>query len=307
MEYISIGGKLPGVSRVVMGCMRIGAMDEKSMDELIDAALASGINAFDHADIYGGGESERRFGNILREHPSLRDRMFIQSKCGIKEGEYDFSREHILSSVDGILKRLSIDSLDLLILHRPDVLGEPEEVAEAFDELKSSGKVRAFGASNMSACQLEMYNRVLGENRFLADQLQLSCAHTLLVDEGFNVNMTVPAGTVRTGGTLEYCRMNGITIQSWSTLQYGFFEGTFLNNREKYPELNRKLDELAAKYGVTAGAIATAFVLRIPGVGQAVIGSTKPARIRELAEAGSITLTHSEWYELYRSAGNRLP
>ena len=281
MEYISIGGKLPGVSRVVMGCMRIGAMDEKSISELIDAALASGINAFDHADIYGGGESERRFGNVLREHPSLRDRMFIQSKCGIKEGEYDFSREHILSSVDGILKRLSIDSLDLLILHRPDVLGEPEEVAEAFDELKSSGKVRAFGASNMSACQLEMYNRVLGENRFLADQLQLSCAHTLLVDEGFNVNMTVPAGTVRTGGTLEY--------------------------REKYPELNRKLDELAAKYGVTAGAIATAFVLRIPGVGQAVIGSTKPARIRELAEAGSITLTHSEWYELYRSAGNRLP
>ncbi len=152
----------------------------------------------------------------------------------------------------------------------------------------------------MSACQLEMYNRVLGENRFLADQLQLSCAHTLLVDEGFNVNMMVPAGTVRTGGTLEYCRMNGITIQSWSTLQYGFFEGTFLNNREKYPELNRKLDELAAKYGVTAGAIATAFVLRIPGVGQAVIGTTKP-------EAGSITLTHSEWYELYRSAGNRLP
>jgi len=119
--------------------------------------------------------------------------------------------------------------------------------------------------------------------------------------------MTVPAGTVRTGGTLEYCRMNGITIQSWSTLQYGFFEGTFLGNREMYPELNEKLESIAAKYGVSAGAVAAAFNLRIPGVGQAVIGSTKPARIRELAEAGSITLTHSEWYELYRSAGNRLP
>ncbi len=306
MQYVSISKKSPEASRVVLGCMRIGGMEVSAIDSLIKTALSCGINAFDHADIYGGGESEKRFGEALKLNPSIRENMFIQSKCGIRQGEYCFEKDYILSSVDGILKRLGTDYLDLLILHRPDVLMEPEEVAEAFDKLEAAGKVRAFGVSNMNPMQIRLLESALGEHHIAVNQMQLSCANTLPIDEGFNVNIASDKGTMYTGSVLEYCRLNRIFIQTWSTLQYGFFEGTFLNN-DKFPELNATLKRIAKEHNVTVGAVAAAFNLRVPGVGQAIVGSTKPSRIQELAEAGNITLFHSEWYELYRSAGNKLP
>jgi predicted oxidoreductase len=293
------------VSSIVLGCMRIAQMEHDQLGQLIHRCLETGINAFDHADIYRGGQSEANFGKILEEQPALRNQMFIQSKCGICRGMYDFSKNHILESVDGSLKRLHTDYLDLLILHRPDLLMEPEEVAEAFDILKKTGKVRSFGVSNMNMMQIELLQNYIND-KLAVNQLQLSLAHTLMLDEGFNVNMPDVPGQMHTGGILDYCRLKGIGIQSWSPLQYGFIEGTFLGS-EKYPELNARLDALAEKYNATSGAIAIAWILRIPGVVQAVIGTTKPDRITELSKAMNIKLTKKEWYELYLSAGNRIP
>lgn len=292
-------------SSIVLGCMRIAQMGYDQAEQLINTCIDMGINTFDHADIYGGGQCETVFGEILKQQPSLRSRMFIQSKCGIRKGMYDFSKEHILESTEGILKRLQTDYLDLLILHRPDLLMEPEEVAKAFDILKRTGKVRFFGVSNMNMMQIELLQKYIID-KLTVNQLQLSLAHTLILDEGVNVNMPDAPGQMHAGSILDYCRLKGIRIQSWSPLQHGFFEGTFLGS-EKYPELNAKLDALAEKYDATAGAIAIAWILRIPGVAQAVVGTTKPDRIAELSKAMEITLTRKEWYELYLSAGNRLP
>ena len=212
-------------SPVVLGCMRMAGMAKEDADKLIGKAMENGICSFDHADIYGGGESEKLFGQVLAERPELREGMFIQSKCGIRQGMYDLSEEYILNAVDGILERLRTDYLDLLILHRPDALMEPEEIAEAFERLTESGKVRRFGVSNMNAGQIALLQNWIHTD-LLVDQMQLSLAHSLLVDEGINVNMADKPGEVHTGGTLDYCRLHRIAVQCWSPLQYGFFEGT---------------------------------------------------------------------------------
>lgn len=292
-------------SDVVIGCMRISSLVLKELQGLVEAALESGINTFDHADIYGGGECEKLFGRLLAASPGLREKIFLQSKCGICDGYYDFSQEHIIESVDGILKRLQTDYLDLLILHRPDVLMEAEELAEAMYVLKKTGKVREFGVSNMNPMQIELIKKYY-KGKIAVNQLQFSAAHTCIVDEGINVNMLSGAGQMRSGSILDYCRLNDIVIQSWSSLQYGFFEGTFLGN-EKYPKLNASLEKLAEKYGVTSGAAAVAWILRCPGVGQAVVGTTRVSRVKELAKAADIWLTRKEWYEVYLSAGKQLP
>lgn len=304
MRKIDYGQNI-SASAVVLGCMRIDQMEKSEIEYLIHCALDSGINTFDHADIYGGGRSEELFGQVLTESPGIREEMFLQSKCGIGKGMYDFSKEHILESVEGILKRLNTDYLDLLILHRPDILIDTDEVAEAFDRLASQGKVKSFGISNMNSMQIELLQRSLKE-KLLVNQLQLSLAHTLILDEGINVNMPDSLGMMRSGSVLDYCRLNKIGIQSWSSLQYGFFEGTFIGS-ERYPELNGVLNILAEKYGVTPGTIAIAWILRIPGVEQAIVGTTKARRIEELSLAADIELTREEWYKLYLSAGNRLP
>lgn len=292
-------------SSIVLGCMRIAGMETGALDQMIHTAIEENVRVIDHADIYGGGNSEKLFGTVLKVQPSLREELFIQSKCAIRPGVYDFSKDYILESVDGILDRLNTEYLDRLVLHRPDVLMEPEEVAEAFDILKANGKVRGFGVSNMNSMQIELLQRSLNQ-KIEVNQFQLSLAHTLIIDEGLNFNMPDTLGQMHTGSVLEYCRLNKIDIQTWSSLQYGFFEGTFLGS-DKYPELNKKLDELAEKYGVTNGAIAIAWLLRIPGVNQAVVGTTKSSRIREMAKADQVAMTRKEWYELYLSVGNRLP
>ncbi|MDD3252033.1 MAG: aldo/keto reductase [Lachnospiraceae bacterium] len=305
MNYIEFGTEKKKASSVVMGCMRIAGMETEQVAELVECALEEGINAFDHADIYGKGESELVFGRVLAQKPALRDQMFLQSKCGIRPGYFDFSKEHILQSVENSLSRLHTDHLDALLLHRPDALMEPEEVAEAFGQLKAQGKVLDFGVSNMNAMQMQLLQQAI-KQPLAANQVQLSAAHTCMLDAGFNVNMNAEHGIMRDGGVLEYCRMNHIAVQAWSCLQYGFFEGTFLGS-DRYPELNSVLERIGQEQGVDKSAVALAWILRYPAQMQTIAGTTKVVRLRQLAKAADVVLSRQEWYEIYRAAGNVLP
>lgn len=294
------------VSNLVMGCMRIDTLTEKELEFLTDTYLEAGVNYFDHADIYGGGACEEAFGNMLSGRPGLRDQILIQSKCGIRNGYFDFSREYILTSVDGILKRLHTDHLDVLLLHRPDALMEPEEVAAAFDELETSGKVRYFGVSNQNPMQIELLRSAVRQ-KLIINQLQMSLAHTPVIDSGMTVNMGIDQSVMRDGSIMEYSRLKGITLQAWSPFQKGFFEGVFLNDRDKYKVLNEKIAVLAEKYQVTPTAIAVAWLTRHPANIQVVLGTTKPSRVKEAAAGSELMLTREEWYGLYQAAGNRIP
>lgn len=305
MKKISLGNGKLEVPQIGLGCMRITGLGTKqAVRELIDNAMDQGINFFDHADIYANGEAESIFGEAI--DPTLREKVIIQTKCAIRPGIcYDFSRKHILESVEGSLKRLKTDHIDLLLLHRPDTLMEPEEVADAFDTLERQGKVRYFGVSNQNSAQIELLNHYCG-NKIIVNQLQFSIAHCDIIDSGFNVNIHNDAGINRDGGILEYCRLKGITIQAWSPFQYGMFEGVFLGS-EKFPKLNRLIDELAEKYHVTNNAIAIAWILRHPAKIQTIVGSTNKQRIRDISQASDVVLTREEWYSLYMAAGKQLP
>lgn len=305
MHQLKLGGTGPAVSELALGCMRLCSLDAKGAEALIRTAMEQGINFFDHADIYGKGGSESLFASALGMAPSLRDQMVLQTKCAIHDGMYDFSKEHILKSVDGSLRRLQTDYIDVLLLHRPDTLMNPDEVAEAFTALRQNGKVRHFGVSNQNAAQMALLQSALGE-KLLVNQLQFSLAHTGIIDAGFNVNMKNDAGIVRDGGILEYCRFNRITIQAWSPLQYGFFGGVFLDS-PAYPELNRALEKIAREKQASKSAVAISWILRHPTKIQPVLGTTNRDHLIEMCRAADITLSRAEWYELYRAAGNRLP
>ena len=304
MKFFSLAGV--NASRVAQGCMRIGGMSAEDIDRLIRHDLDLGINFFDHADIYGGGSCETKFGDFLRANPAMRDRMVIQSKCGIKPGSYDFSKEHILRQAEQSLSRLGTDHLDFLLLHRPDTLVEPEEVAEAFYHLSKAGKVLHFGVSNHNPMQMELLNRSLGENKITVDQLQFSMAFTTMIDAGINVNMENGAAVNRDDSVLDWCRLNGVTIQPWSPFQHGFFAGPFIGNPD-YAKLNEKLDEISARYDVTPTGMAIAWILRHPAKMQPIVGTTNLDRISQIAAASDVTITHDEWYELYRASGKKLP
>jgi predicted oxidoreductase len=290
---------------IAVGCMRIKSLDKKEAETFIQTALDEGANFFDHADIYGAGSCEEIFAEAVHMNDDVREKLIIQSKCGIRKGMYDFSKEHILSSVDGSLKRLKTNYLDVLLLHRPDTLMEPEEVAEAFDILKSSGKVKHFGVSNQNSLQMQLLQNSL-KQPIIANQLQFSIAHASMIHSGINVNMVNDSAIDRDGHVLEYCRLNNITIQPWSPFQYGFFEGVFIGN-DKYPELNKKLDEIAKKYHVSATTIAIAWILRHPSHMQPIVGTTNINRLKECCKAAELKITREEWYEIYRAAGNKLP
>ena len=292
-------------SVISLGGYRIAKMADGDLDAWLAAAEESGIDFYDHADIYGGGKSEEVFAAALERSSIRREDVVLQSKCGIHKGRFDFSKEHILSSTEGILKRLRTDYLDVLMLHRPDTLMEPQEVAEAFSQLQQSGKVRHFAVSNMNPSQMDLLRKYV-EQPLVANQLQLSLCHTGIIDAGFNVNMVNEPGLVRDGGVLEYCRLHDITIQAWSPFQYGFFEGVFIGS-EKFPELNRMLGELAEAKGVTNSAIAIAWLLRHPAGMQVVLGTTQAQRVRDIAKAVEVEMSREEWYALYRAAGNELP
>lgn len=308
MRYIKFGERQKEVSEVVLGLMRISEMTVDQVEELIESALAVGINAFDIADCYGHGKCEQILGEVLKCRPDLREKMWIQSKCGIRMEEFtyfDFSKEHILEAVDGILKRLNVDYIDSLLLHRPDALMEPAEIAEAFDLLKAQGKVIDFGVSNQNPMMMALIQKDVNQP-LVANQLQLSAAFTPSFDAGFHVNMKQEAGIVRDSSIFEYCRLHDVVIQAWSVLQFDYFGGVFLGS-EKYPELNQVLNRLAEKYHVSTSVVAIAWVLRYPAKMQAVIGTTKKARVAEAAKAAEIQLTRKEWYEIYLAAGNDLP
>lgn len=306
MKYIKTFSYNKEVSQVALGCMRISNMSDKEADFYLNNAVELGINYFDHADIYGRGKCEEVFGAALKRNPALRDKIYIQTKCSIVPGSmYDFSKEHILKSVDGSLKRLGIEHIDVLLLHRPDLLMEPSEVAEAFNELESTGKVGAFGVSNHSALQIELLQREV-KQKLAINQMQLSITNANMIASGANVNLPCDDGVNYDGYLRDYCRLKGITIQPWSPLQYGFIEGSFVDNK-KYKGLNKLMEELAEKYGTTPTGMAIAWILRLPDKMQPIVGSTNPDRIEAVAKAADITITREDWYKIYREAGYRLP
>lgn len=292
-------------TRIALGCMRMSDLEGKQAEEVVGTALDLGINFFDHADIYGGGLSELRFRDAIKHLNVNRDKMIIQSKCGIREGYFDFSKEYILSSVDGILERLGTEYLDFLILHRPDVLVEPEEVAEAFTKLRAEGKVKHFGVSNQNRFQMELLQSYLDEP-LAVNQLQLSPAHTPMFDAGLNVNMLNKASIEHDDGIVDYCRLKRVTIQAWSPFQIDLSRGLFVNHPD-YKELNETIAKLAKNYNVSSEAIVIAWILRHPAKMQAIVGSMNPSRLKAIDKANDIALTREEWYDIYRSAGNILP
>lgn len=291
--------------RLMLGCWRLHERTPQQVATLLESALENGIRHFDHADIYGGGESERRFAQAMRTLACPRESILVQSKCGIRDGHYDSSAGHILASVDGILERLGTDYLDMLLLHRPDALMEPTEVAEAFSRLQASGKVRRFGVSNFRPMQIELLQSAL-DQPLCANQVQFGLAHTGPIDAALQANTGFDGGIDRDGSVIDYCRMNGLRIQAWSPLQFGMFEGNFLGHPD-FAELNHELNNMAQIYGCSAGAMAIAWILRHPADMQVLLGSTDPQRLKLLCVAPTINLQREHWYALYRSAGNRLP
>jgi predicted oxidoreductase len=296
------------VPAVVAGLMRISKMTDAEIQTLVNSAVEAGINMIDHADIYGGDHlCERRFGEAMQLSASQRETLLIQSKVGIRKGFFDFSSEHILASVDQSLKALRTDYLDVLLLHRPDTLVEPDDVAKAFDTLHAAGKVRHFGVSNQTPGQIELLKSAV-KQPLLFNQVQLSITHAPLFAQGVAANMAgLEQSVSRDNGLLDYSRLKGMILQAWSPFQKGFFDGVFFGDRENFAELNDALDELAAKYDVTPTGIAVAWITRHPANIQVVLGTTKPERIRESAAGASVPLTREEWYRLFRAAGHKLP
>ncbi|MBQ9735953.1 MAG: aldo/keto reductase [Clostridia bacterium] len=304
MKYVTVGEALRA-SVVSLGCMRMAGKSAIEVDAIVDCALASGVNFFDHADIYGAGESETLFGGYLARHAGAREQMILQTKCGIRKGRFDFSKEHIIASVDGSLSRLGVDYVDVLLLHRPDALMEPEEVAAAFDALESAGKVRYFGVSNHNAMQIELLKTAV-EQPLLFNQLQLSVTEAGLVSAGLNVNMKNAESVMHDGGLLEYSRLKKMTVQAWSPFQFGFFAGNFVDH-EKFPALNATLAKIGEKYGISKTAVAAAWILRHPVNMQVIAGTMNPAHLADVCTAADVTLTREEWYAIYLAAGHTLP
>ena len=306
MKTINLGLSGLSVPVIAVGCMRINSIAKDEAERFVKTALELGANFFDHADIYGGGTCESIFAEAAGMNPAVREKLIIQTKCGIRpQVAFDFSKEHILASVEGSLKRLKTDYLDVLLLHRPDILVEPEEVAAAFSVLHTSGKVRHFGVSNQNPMQIQLLKKCVTQS-LIANQLQLSITNAAMLSQGVHVNMQDEGAVNRDGSVLDFCRLHDITIQPWSPFQYGFFEGVFLGNK-KFPKLNEKIDQIAKQYSVSSTSIAMAWLLRHPARFQPVTGTMNEGRLKDCVKAADIRLTREEWYEIYLAAGNILP
>lgn len=306
MKNVTLGKTGLQVPAIVAGCMRLVELEEKAAANYIENAVDLGVNYFDHADIYGRGECESLFGRAIKNTAIKREDIFVQSKCGIIPGKmYDLSKKHILASVEGSLKRLDMEYLDALLLHRPDALVEPEEVAEAFDELEKTGKVRYFGISNMKPMQIELLQKWVKQS-LMANQLQVSAAHSSMISNGVEVNMLTESAVDRDGSVLDYCRLKEITIQAWSPFQYGMIEGAFFQNKA-FSSLNEELEEMGKKYGVSATTMAAAWLLRHPANMQVLAGTMKTERFKEIVNACDVCLEKEDWYKIFLAAGNSLP
>lgn len=308
MSTITITNGPQNVSRMILGCMRMPDLSVQEAASMLQTAVDLGINYFDNATCYTQGVAETRFGEALKASGLRREDLIIQTKCGLcfERNEFDWTKKNILESVDDSLRRMQLDYLDVLLLHRPDLLYDPEEVAEAFDLLEKSGKVRHFGVSNVPPMMLEVLRKTVRQP-LVINQLQLSLEQSQLIDQSLYVNnLSTDRSTDRDNGLLDYCRLHDITIQAWSPLQYGMIDGCFLDHPD-YPELNAGLAKLAEKYNVTKAAIALAWILRHPANMQVIVGTMNPDHLKESAEAMNIRLTHHEWYELYLASGKYLP
>ena len=308
MKTINVVNGPQNASAVILGCMRMPALTVEKAAEMIHAAAEEGVNFFDHATCYGDGEAEARFGDAFPLTGLKREDVYIQSKCGLHfdRKEFDWSKKDILESAEASLKRLKTDYLDVLLLHRPDLLFDPEEVAEAFDQLEKSGKVKYFGVSNVNPGQLELLKKYVRQP-LVFNQLQFSLDQTQLIDNGLYVNnLTTDRSTNRDNGLLDYCRLHDITIQAWSPLQFGMFKGCFVDHPD-FPELNRVLGELGKKFGVPKTAVAIAWILRHPARMQAIAGTMNPAHLRDICAASKVEMSHNEWWQLYLASGKFLP
>ncbi|MCX5494764.1 aldo/keto reductase [Kaistia dalseonensis] len=309
MHTIKIANSDMLASRIILGLMRISKLEDRAIRSLYEAARAAGVTIFDHADIYGGAphECERRFGEAVSLTSAERADIIVQSKVGIRPGYFDFSSEHILQTVDRSLAALRTDYLDVLLLHRPDALVEPEEVAGAFDALHAAGKVRHFGVSNHTPGQIDLLKTAV-KQPLVINQIQLSITHAPTIASGVAANMAdLDQSIDRDNEIINYARINGITLQAWSPFQKRFFDGVFLGDHENYPELNHQLELMASKYAVTPAAIAVAWIARHPANIQIVLGTTNPNRLAESAAGADIVLDRQEWYRLFTAAGYTLP
>lgn len=308
MKYLNIVNGPQNVSSIIQGCMRMPALTKEEAAKVIRTAYDCGINFFDHATCYGMGDAEIRFAEAFPLTGLRREDIYIQSKCGIcpDRREFDWTKEYIVTSVDEILQRLKTDHLDTLLLHRPDLLFDPEEVAEAFEALEFSGKVRWFGVSNLMPMQTELLKKYV-KQPLIINQVQLSLEQSQLIDQAFYMNnKTTDMSLNRDGSVLDYCRLNDITIQAWSPLQIGMFKGTFIDNPD-YPELNKALEVIAEREEVSKSAVAIAWILRHPAKMQAIIGSMDPSHIRDACDAVKAEISHHDWYALYLASGKFLP
>jgi len=309
MKTINVVNGPANASAIILGCMRMPALSVDQAEKMIQTAVELGVNFFDNATCYGeGGEAEKRFGDAFKQSGLKREDVIIQSKCGLRfeRNEFDWSKENILTSVDESLSRMKLDYLDALLLHRPDLIFEPEQVAEAFDILAKNGKVRYFGVSNVPPMELELLKRYV-KQPLVFNQVQFSLEQSQLIDQPLYMNnLTTERSLDRDNGTVDYCRLNDITIQAWSPLQHGFFKGCFVDSPE-FPEINKVLAELGEKYSVSKTAIAIAWILRHPAKMQAIAGTMNPVHLKEICDATKVELTHNEWYKLYLSSGKKLP
>ena len=307
MKYYDIVNGPQKVSSIIMGCMRMPALSVDEAATMINTANESGINFYDNATCYGeNGEAETRFGDAFIKTGIRREDVYIQSKCGILSDEFNWTKENIIASVDDSLSRMKLEYLDALLLHRPDLLYEPEQIAEAFDELERNGKVRYFGVSNVPTMMLEVLKKHIRQP-LVFNQLQFSLDQSQLLDQALYVNnLTTDRSIDRDNGTLDYCRLHDITVQAWSPLQCGFFKGCFVDSPD-FPELNRVLGEIGEKYGAPKTAVAIAWILRHPAKMQAIAGTMNPSHLRDICEASKVELTHNEWYRIYRASGKFLP
>ncbi|AND79123.1 aldo/keto reductase [Streptococcus pantholopis] len=308
MKTITVARGPQEAAAIILGCMRMPALSVSEAATIIQTALDCGVNFFDNATAYGNGEAETRFGQAFAQSGNKRDDVFIQSKVGLcfERNEFDWTKENILSSVDDSLHRMKLDYLDSVLLHRPDLIFEPEQVAEAFDTLEKSGKVRYFGVSNVPPMQLELLKKYV-KQPLIFNQLQLSLEQSQLIDQSLYLNnKTTDMSIDRDNGILDYCRLHDITIQAWSPLQYGMFEGSFIDH-PNFPELNQALQEIGDKYGISKAAAAIAWILRHPANMQAIVGTMNPEHLADVCTAANVKLTHHEWYHLYLAAGKYLP
>ena len=308
MKTINVVNGPQNASRIILGCMRMPALTVEEAAGMIRTAAEEGINFFDHATCYGYGEAETRFGDAFPQTGLKREEVYIQSKCGLyfDRTEFSWQKEDIIASAEAILGRLKTDYLDALLLHRPDLLFDPEEVAEAFDTLAASGKVRHFGVSNVTPGQLELLRKYV-KQPLVFNQLQFSLEQSQLIDGGLYLNnKTTDMSIDRDNGILDYCRLHDITIQAWSPLQFGMFKGCFVDHPD-FPELNKALAEVGEKYGVSKTAVAIAWILRHPAKMQAIAGTMNPAHLKDICEAAKVEMTHQEWYKLYLASGKFLP